>query len=100
MVFLDGEIGTQKCEVRFDGREIVISFFDGDYGEALWKGEEKSRGHYELRREEGHGVASLHKFDKGFFMDGYWEEDDENGVRSEGMLRISLKDPVAVKMKK
>lgn len=88
--FLNGEIGTQPCEVRIDGDEIVLALREtNDYEIAIWKGKEQGEGHYVLRREEGYGQAGLHRFAGGGFLEGYWEEDDDGGI-STGMLRIEL----------
>ena len=101
--FLDNDdLGQQRCEVLFKDKNIVVDFFDnGRFGSALWRGEENGNGHYQLRLEGGdYGVAGLHRFDGGNFLDGYWEQDDADGTRGKGMVRITLSDPVKIKKKK
>lgn len=90
--FTSGEVGTQPCEVRFFDKKIVVAFVaSGDYLETMWRGEELGKGHYKLRADDGYGEAALHRFDGGGYLDGYWEEDGE-GSRDSGMIRIDLKD--------
>lgn len=89
--FLDGEFGIQPCEVRFDGKKIVAAFHEtSDYNHTIWTGNEQGKGHYKLNVNEGYGQASLHHFDGGGYLDGYWEEEESDGTRAEGMIRIEL----------
>ena len=82
--FGDDAVETQKCDVTFseDG-EILISY-EGDDIYIVYRGNEKSAGHYLLEGEPA-GRASLHRFPGSMILEGYWEESGENG-----MWRIQL----------
>lgn len=83
--YYDGEADTDSdCEVRIDGNEIVISY-DGGEGPVVYKGQAKGTGHYELRSVGVEGRATLHMFEGGKFLEGFWIEDG-----TEGMWRITL----------
>ena len=89
--FMDSEVGTQPCEVRFDRKEIVVAFHGtSEYDATTWRGKEQGKGHYHLRADDGYGEAALHQFEGGGFLDGYWEEEDREGVRGRGMIRIEM----------
>lgn len=71
-------------EVRIDGAEIVVSYKD-DEGWVEYRGKENGAGHFELAAPEREGRASLHRFQDGNTLEGYWVE---RGYR--GMWRIAL----------
>jgi hypothetical protein len=74
------------CEVRIDGKDIIVSYREEDEQlSVIWQGTEHGSGHYELTLEAGQGRASLHRFEKSTFLEGWWKEQGE-----EGMWRIEL----------
>jgi len=86
------ERGTQKCEVKIEDSNILITAPDnGLFAEVIYRGKEVESGHYILR-EDSCGVrgdhASLHGF-KGFMNEGYLEG-YFCGDGEVGMWRITL----------
>jgi len=83
--YYDDEADTDSpCEVRIDGDVIVVSY-DGENGPIIYKGQAKGAGHFELRSTDVDGRATLHMFEGGKSLEGFWIED---GI--EGMWRIAL----------
>lgn len=83
--YYDGAADTDSpCEVRIDGNEIVVSY-EGDDGPIIYKGQAMGVGHFELRSAAVDGRATLHMFEGGKSLEGFWVED---GI--EGMWRITL----------
>lgn len=76
------------CQVRIDQKEIVVSYEDEDVdGIVVYKGKENGTGHFELFCPEVNGKATLHMFEGGNILEGYWQE---SGY--EGFWRIKLID--------
>jgi hypothetical protein len=74
-----------ECEVTIDGSYITVTY--GYDGEMLsYFGEMKGEGHFELKAPTVNGHATLHRFNGGRILEGYWVED--NGYK--GMWRITL----------
>jgi len=81
-----------KCTVRINDKNIVVSYNEeGEPLAVVYKGTEHGQGHYKLSREDGRGQASLHQFKNSLFLDGWWEEEGEEGIEK-GMWRIELKE--------
>ncbi len=81
----DGEVSVNEtCEVRIDGDSIVVSYEDAG-GYTVYKGSVNGTGHFELEAPSVKGRASLHMFQGGKILEGYWVEDG-----SRGMWRITL----------
>lgn len=72
------------CEVIIENSRISVSY-QVPGGHALYVGEERSAGHFELRSEDIPGRATLHRFENAKFLDGIWIEKGDRG-----MWRISL----------
>lgn len=84
----EGGICNFRGDVRFDGKTLVVSYIGNDRG--IWRGTELSPGHYVCKRESGSvGNASLHLFQGGTILEGYWELVDGN-TGADGMWRITL----------
>jgi hypothetical protein len=81
--FID-EGDLADCDVRIDGKEIVVSFKGDDGNPVVYIGKEIGDGHYELRSKD-HGTATLHRFPKSHFLEGFWRDGSD-----EGMWRIVL----------
>lgn len=83
--YYDGEADiSSACEVRIDDKGIVVSY-EGDEGPVIYRGQAKGAGHFELRSTDVDGRATLHMFEGGKFLEGFWVEDGY-----EGMWRIKL----------
>ena len=81
-----GRLANQHVEVRIDGRFIAVSYIDDNGVPTVYEGsEEGSSGHFNLRRPDSRGRASLHRSADGAPLEGWWRED-----RNEGMWRITL----------
>ena len=84
----DTSADASDCEVRIDGKNIVVSYKeDEEQLRVIWNGTEDGVGHYILSREDGQGSASLHRFKDGIFLEGWWEEQGD-----EGMCRIEVRE--------
>lgn len=68
----------QKCEIRIDKGEIVVSYQDED-GSAIYKGKDEGHGHFVLDRPGKRGKATLHQIPNSKFLEGYWEEEGYKG---------------------
>lgn len=83
--YYDGGADTgSSCEVRIDDNEIVVSY-NNEERPIIYKGQANGAGHFELRSTEVNGRATLHMFEGGKFLEGFWVEDG-----TEGMWRITL----------
>ncbi len=71
--FLDSTVAylNEPCQVVIDNNKIVVSYPD-ENEVVLYKGKSQGKGHFQLVCPERNGKASLHMFDGGFFLDGYW----------------------------
>ena len=76
----------EPCEVKIDENVIVVSYFD-DGGAVNYVGANDGTGHFKLDCKERDGQATLHMFEGGRFLEGYWIE---GGYR--GFWRIRLAD--------
>lgn len=85
VLYYDGEADIDcPCEVKIEKKEIVVSYIDDDIP-TLYRGKEKTNGHYELESPKANGKASLHRFENGKILEGFWVEDNDRG-----MWRIKL----------
>jgi hypothetical protein len=73
------------CRVRLGDRLIEVTYTDDEERVIRYGGREAGAGHFELNAPAVDGRASLHRFDGGKFLEGYW---CEGNVR--GMWRITL----------
>lgn len=84
----DASIEHFSCEVRIDGKYIVVSYMEkGRATAVIYKGTEHEPGHYELSNKDVKGRATLHRFNGSNFLEGWWQE---NGMQ--GMWRITLSE--------
>lgn len=79
------DIGDE-CDVTIDGPHISVTY-DTDAGPVTYTGTMNGPGHFELQSDAVNGRATLHRFEGGRVLEGYWVEDS---VR--GMWRIMLPD--------
>jgi len=80
------------CEVRFEGRSLIVSYTDTGNERCIWRCSELTTGHYECEKEGGRsGYATLHRFRDGNVFEGYWKQHDGDTI-NEGMWRITLSD--------
>ena len=84
--YYEGDADIEKCEVRFEGNKIVVSYKD-EGGYTTYSGESQGEGHFELTAPSVRGMATLHMFSKGRILEGYWREGGDGG-----MWRIFLTD--------
>ena len=75
-------------ELRLDEREIVLSYMDEDGHRVEYRGKNTRDGHFELRCPERGGHASLHGFQGGKILEGYWHE---GGYRGMWRVRVDKK---------
>ncbi|MGZ8243048.1 hypothetical protein [Methylomagnum sp.] len=73
------------CKVELDGGRIRVSYEDDDGETVVYEGHENGIGHFELNAPQVNGRATLHRFENGKILEGYWVEE---GYR--GMWRIIL----------
>jgi hypothetical protein len=73
-------------EVRINQHTIVVENEDNE-GTVWYVGVDDGTGHLELHCRERAGRATLHMFQKGLVLEGYWEE---GGYR--GLWRICLEE--------
>jgi hypothetical protein len=85
--FMQGE--QSSCEVRITVFEIAVSYDDGQ-GLISYKGKEVAPGHFELTSAETGGKASLHRSPDNEWLEGSWNEGEQ-----EGMWRIRLGEPAS-----
>ncbi len=84
--FYDTPSEDSLCDVRIDGKKIVVSYIEEGVPRAvIYEGTEHDPGHYELSNKDMKGRATLHRFKDGKFLEGWWQE---NGIQ--GMWRITL----------
>ncbi len=76
---------TIDCDVRIDGDQIVVSYFDN--GSVEYRGREVAEGHFTLACPSLNGRATLHRLPNSEYLDGFWTEGGERG-----MWRVSLDD--------
>jgi hypothetical protein len=77
-------ITARPCSVRLGGGQIEVSY--EDQGVIVkYVGFDAGSGHFSLQSQEVEGKASLHMFEAGPHMDGFWVE---GSVR--GMWRVTL----------
>ena len=74
----------EPCKVRLSDKQLDIICIDPGGREVIWYGDEIAPGHYRLDNREG-GTGTLHCFPNSRFLDGWWQENGE-----EGMWRITL----------
>lgn len=74
------------CEVHIDAESLVVHYLDKNVP-CTYQGRADGAGHFRLEKVGSHGHASLHRFEEGGFLEGYWEE----GARK-GMWRITLEN--------
>ena len=77
----------RACQVLIDGDQIKVRYVDGEGNTVIYVGNERGPGHFELtvRKADGDGKATLHRFEASNVLEGYW---CEGNVR--GMWRISM----------
>ncbi|MCC8367940.1 MULTISPECIES: hypothetical protein [unclassified Xenorhabdus] len=91
VLYYDSEPVTDfRCSVNFSNGYLTISYEDeDDNGNTIitkYVGEERSRGHWELKGDDGENSrATLHQFDNGRILEGSWHCDNYSG-----MWRITL----------
>ncbi len=78
------DIDDEGYIVRLSDETIEVAYDDDD-GPVVYRGKNKGDGHFDLLAPERQGHASLHQFPDSNFLEGYWVEDDVNG-----MWRIKL----------
>lgn len=81
-------VSKKKCEVCLDeDGEIEVSYrcSSNENGYTSYEGKAQGDGHYLLESVTPAGRASLHRFPDSLILEGYWEEDD-----AQGMWRIEL----------
>ena len=76
----------EPCEVKIEGASIVLSYKDDDTT-VVYEGTEVGSGHFTLQAPSVNGKATLHKVPNESVLEGWWAEDDY-----EGMWRIELKE--------
>jgi hypothetical protein len=76
----------EECVVRIDEKSIEVSY-DNKEENVIYRGKNDESGHFELICPERNGRASLHMFENGKFLEGYWVESGEKGF-----WRIQLRD--------
>lgn len=76
---------NSECDVVIDGNNITVSYDDTDGLRVTYFGLMKGSGHFELQAPDVNGRATLHRFDDGRYLEGFWVE---NGLK--GMWRITL----------
>ena len=85
----EGGLSNLRGDVRFDGNSLIVSYTGNDKG--IWRGSALTPGHYVCKRESGSsGNASLHQFQGGTILEGYWELLDADAGGADGMWRITL----------
>ncbi|HKI15988.1 MAG TPA: hypothetical protein VKA12_13465 [Roseiarcus sp.] len=75
--------GVEKnlpVEVRISGGSVAVSYEDDDGRPAVYEGNEIAPGHYELRKSNGNGTATLHLTPGGSVLEGSWIEDGYAGM--------------------
>jgi hypothetical protein len=77
-------ITGRPCSVRIGGGQIEVSYEDEGVM-VKYVGFEAGPGHFNLQAPEVEGKASLHMFEKGPHMDGFWVEGTLRG-----MWRVTL----------
>lgn len=91
-IYTSTGMGTDRCDIRFEDKRIVLSYINDEH--LVWQCKEETPGHY-LCKAEGQnvkGTGSLHKYQKGGFLEGYWNV--QRGVNgADGMWRIVLENP-------
>lgn len=86
-LYYDSEaVIDEVCDVTIDKDKISVSY-DYDGKRVTYLGQMNGPGHYELQCPEMHGRATLHRFETGRVLEGYWTEGGGHG-----MWRITLTD--------
>jgi hypothetical protein len=73
------------CEVRIDENSIVVSYKGDDGLPIVYKRKNHGDGHFELMAPQIDSKATLHMFNNGKILEGFWLE---GGYK--GMWRIQL----------
>lgn len=76
---------NNECDVVIDGENITVSYDDSSGARVTYYGLMKGNGHFELQAPDVGGRATLHRFDEGRILEGYWIEGE-----MKGMWRITL----------
>jgi hypothetical protein len=84
LYYHDGADVNDECDVVIDGEYITVSY-DADGLRVTYFGLMKGNGHFELQAPDVNGRATLHRFDDGRTLEGYWVEGE-----LKGMWRITL----------
>lgn len=92
--FVPEGLETYHGDVRFEDNKLVLSYTTDDNERIVWECVEEGAGHYicKTQGEDFSGVATMHRFQKGTILEGYWEIKSEDDINS-GMWRISLNNP-------
>jgi len=78
------------CELRIEGRRMVIDYISTTKARYLWRCEEVAPGHYTCRNEGTHpGQATLHVSPGERIYEGYYKIQVDGGF-IDGMWRITL----------
>jgi hypothetical protein len=76
------------CDVRIDDSSIVVSYYDDEFGDIIYRGKNDDSGHYALKCDgRPNWSATLHRFHGDFIFEGYWIEEGY-----EGFWRIELNE--------
>lgn len=83
--FADDEMTADRpCRVQIGAGLIEVTYAD-DGATVRYSGREQGEGHFDLAAPEIAGKATLHRFSKDRFLEGYWREG-----QVKGMWRITL----------
>lgn len=88
ILYYSSDSATMRNEgyiVSLSDNDIKVAY-DDERGAVCYHGKHHGDGHFELTAPERDGRASLHRFPNSNYMEGYWLE---NNVQ--GMWRIELK---------
>lgn len=80
------------CVVTFNSKELRVEYLNHDENRVVYSGFDEGGGHYLLNSYVFEvGRATLHMFPDSRFLEGSWVVTGENGVKSKGFWKITIK---------